>query len=124
MRNEFLISFNLKQKNGVHFEQSDIFNDKDLISKDNTILLFRNAWKYLGEDGIDRLSDFLANNMKKSSILVIEDISDRPEEFKKFCIDYVIDYIQNNIDKILIRKGFKDTLYDKYGEPLIFEAPG
>ncbi len=58
-------------KDNVIFEQSDIFNDKDLINKDNTILLFRNVWKYLGENKVTELAFFLANNMKPSSLLVI-----------------------------------------------------
>jgi chemotaxis methyl-accepting protein methylase len=104
--NKYILSCKPDIKKYVDFQQSDIFDDKDLISKENTILLFRNVWRYLGDDGIDKLSDFLAKNMKKSSILVIG-------EFDR----------ANHIDTILTNKGFKDTLYYR-GEHHIFEPPG
>lgn len=103
--NKYLISCKPNIKKYVDFRQSDIFDDKDLISKENTILLFRNVWRYLGQDGIDKLSDFLANNMKKSSLLVIGEFD-----------------VANHIDEMLINKGFKDTLYYR-DEHHIFEPP-
>ena len=106
LENEYIISCKKNIKKYVDFRRSDIFEDKDLISKENTILLLRNVWRYFGEEGIDKLSDFLANNMKKSSLLVIGGFD-----------------LANHIDEILINKGFQDTLY-YHDEHHIFEPPG
>ena len=104
--NEYLISFYPKLKNYINFQQSDVFNDKDLINKENTILLLRNVWPYFGDDGIDKLIDFLAKNMKKSSLLVIGNFD-----------------IKGHVDEKLMNRGFKDTLYHKFYEHQIFEPP-
>lgn len=106
LENEYVVSCKDNIRQYVDFQQSDIFDDKALISKENTILLFRNVWRYLGHDGIDKLSDLLANSMKKTSLLVIGEFD-----------------VANHIDEILINKGFKDTQYSRE-EHHIFEAPG
>ena len=66
----------------------------------------RNVWPYFGDDGIDKLIDFLAKNIKKSSLLVIGDFD-----------------IKGHVDEKLMNRGFKDTLYHKFYEHQIFEPP-
>ena len=88
-------------KNHVKFLQSNILDDVNLINFDNTILLARNCWHYLGEDKIDILARKLGNKMNESSTLVIGD-------FDK----------QYHVDKILNRYGlteskFVENLFEK-----------
>ncbi len=104
--NKYIVSCKTDLKDNIKFCQSDVFKDKALINKENTILLFRNVWMYLGAKNISELADFLATNMKKSSILVIGDFD-----------------IANHIDEILVDRGFKGNVC-KGNENYVFEAPG
>jgi len=88
-------------KNHVKFSQSNILDDVNLINFDNTILLARNCWHYLGEDKIDILARKLGNKMNESSTLVIGDYDK-----------------QYNVDKILNQYGlteskFVENLFEK-----------
>ncbi|MBO7672345.1 hypothetical protein J6S88_02935 [bacterium] len=100
--NEYLLTCKTDLKKNIDFKCSDIFKDKDLISKDNTILLCRNFWPYLGAKKSSELAYFLANNMKSNSLLVVG--------------DYDYDY---GIRQLLLDYGFKPTNVE-----YVFEAPG
>ena len=54
----------------INFRQSDIFRDYRDIPSENTILMLRNVWPYLGGRR-DILVKDLANHLKSSSTLVI-----------------------------------------------------
>ena len=101
-RNEYLATCKTDLGKNIDFAQSDIFQDKELINKDNTVLLLRNCWPYFGEDRVAELAYFLADNMKPSSILVIG--------------QYDHTY---QIDKLLRNYGFKNTWVE-----FVYEAPG
>lgn len=100
--NEYTATCITDLKNSIDFGCSDIFQDKKLINKDNTILLFRNCWSYLGEDKVSELAHFLASNMKPTSLLAVGDF------------DY-----EFSIDKLLKDYGFKSTNIE-----FLYEAPG
>lgn len=100
--NEYILTCTTDLKNDIDFGCSDIFQDKELINKDNTVLLFRNCWSYLGEERVAELAYFLASNMKPTSLLVIGDFD------YEFCID-----------KLLKDYGFKSTNIE-----FLYEAPG
>ena len=102
VRNEYLMTCNSDLKKNIEFKQSNIFDDKDLISKDNTILFCRNFWPYLEGKKASELAFFLAQNMKPSSTLVIG--------------EYDYTYV---VDKLLERTGFKKTNIE-----YVYEAPG
>ena len=99
--NEYLMTCKTDLKKNIDFKNSDIFDDKDLISKENTILFCRNFWPYLGNKKASELAYFLAQNMKSSSTLVIG--------------AYDASY---NIDELLERTGFKKTNIE-----YVYEAP-
>lgn len=87
----------------IDFGVSNIFDDKELISKDNTILICRNFWPFLGDEKISELAFFLANNMKSSSLIMIGDF------------DY-----GHGINNLLKSYGFREYDLSDY----IYEAPG
>ena len=87
----------------IDFGVSDIFDDKELISKENTILICRNFWPFLGDEKISELAFFLANNMKSSSLIMIGDF------------DY-----SHGINKLLESYGFRRYDLSDY----VYEAPG
>lgn len=101
----YIVSCNTNLRQNIDFCKSDIFNDKDFINKENTVLLFRNVWKYLGVEKIAKLADFLGENMKQSSVLVIGEFD-----------------IANHVDEILVNRGFRSSNC-MFNEQLIFEAP-
>ena len=100
--NEYLMTCNTDLKKNIEFKQSDIFDDKDLINKENTILFCRNFWPYLEGKKASELAFFLAQNMKPSSTIVIG--------------AYDTGY---NVNKLLEKTGFKKTNV-KY----VYETPG
>lgn len=100
--NEYLATCKTDLIKNIDFACSDIFKDKELINKENTVLLLRNCWPYFGEEKVADLIYFLACNLKQSSLLAIGEYD---EEY--------------GIDKLLREYGFKET---KVG--LLFEAPG
>lgn len=120
--NEYIATCRKELKENINFEQSDIFNDKELINKDNIILLLRNVWKYLGEYKVSELANFLANNMKPTSLLVIGSydwlygINLLLEEygFKKTPIEHVYEPpdkpVEKNIEKFPLRKCWGERL--------------
>ncbi|MBQ6516692.1 hypothetical protein IJI31_05880 [bacterium] len=100
--NEYLMTCKTDLGKNIEFKQANIFDDKDLISKENTILFCRNFWPYLEGKKASELAFFLAQNMKPSSTLVIGEY------------DYA--YV---VDKLLERTGFKKTNIE-----YVYEAPG
>ena len=101
--NKYKITCNENIRQYIDFAESDIYNDKDLISKKNTILLCRNFWPYLGEEKCCKLAGFLAENIGENSSVVIGDF------------DCAFD-----IDLLLEAKGFKNVLGLEHH---VFEAP-
>lgn len=55
-------------KKAVVFEQANILDDIQNVKSDNSVVMFRNAWKYLGDDGIESLLKSLSDNLNESSI--------------------------------------------------------
>ena len=100
--NKFLMTCKTDLGKNIKFKQSNIFDDKDLINKENTILFCRNFWPYLEDKKASELAFFLAQNMKPSSTLVIGEY------------DYA--YV---VDKLLEMTGFKKTNIE-----YVYEAPG
>ena len=100
--NEYLMTCKTDLGKNIQFKQSNIFDDKDLINKENTILFCRNFWPYLEGKKASELAFFLAQNMKPSSTLVIG--------------AYDTGY---DVNKLLEKTGFKKTDV-KY----VYEAPG
>lgn len=93
--NQYNVTCNTDLKKLINFNQSNIFDDKDTINKDNTVLLFRNAWPYLGFEKICTLAKFLVDNMQQNSVLVIG----------RYDLRY-------NIDRILKAYGFTQLSED------------
>jgi len=99
--NEYVMKCTTGLEKNIEFKQSDIFKDKNLINKENTVLFCRNFWPYLRSKKASELAFFLAQNMKPSSMLVIGEYD------KTF-----------GIDKLLEETGFKRTSV-RY----VYEAP-
>lgn len=76
----------------VKFSKSDIMKDANTFNFDNTVLLARNFWHYLGSANMCKLAHILSKRMNKSSTLVIGDYD------KQF-----------GVDKILRKYGFYET---------------
>ena len=101
LSNKYLMKRRFGLKKNIEFKNSNIFDDKDLISKENTILFCRNFWPYLGGEKASELAFFLAQNMKPSSTLAIGEYDSA-----------------HNIDKLLEKNGFKKTNIKH-----VYEAP-
>ena len=87
-------------RQNVLFEMSDIKDSTKEISKDNTVLFFRNVWAYLNTADIVDLAGMLAANMKNNSLLVIG-------EWDK----------EYGIDKLIEAFGFRETHIMNVYEP-------
>lgn len=84
----------------VLFEMAGIKDSQKEISKDNTVLFFRNVWAYLDTGDIVDLAGRLAANMKNNSLLVIG-------EWDK----------EYGIDKLIEAFGFRETHIMNVYEP-------
>ena len=67
------IKVNPNLKEYVKFSQLNILDDVQMIDFNNTVLLARNFWHYIGSDNIKKLAAKLSDRMNKTSVLVIGD---------------------------------------------------
>lgn len=70
---KFVTKFKNNIKNKIIFEQGNILDDIDALEKENSIILFRNAWLYLSDGEQHRLARKLKENLGKNSINIIGD---------------------------------------------------
>ena len=101
---EKIYKLNDKLKNEIKFEEGDLFKDLDSgeLSKEPCVILFRNAWQFLTEDGVKTLSKNLYEKLKPGSLVIIGAM-DVPMEY----------YSSPNANIHLKKAGFKN-LNDKY----------
>ena len=88
----FIPSVNIR--NNIEFKQGDIFENIKEIPSSNTVLLCRNFWKYLPDNGnnAEKLAKMLGEKLDSSSLVVIG-------EHDELC----------GTKELLMKNGFKET---------------